>query len=116
MLLCAGVLSFGELLADSSGHGRWNASLYDTGRFMRLDAAAQRALNVLKQRGDANESASLYGLLNRARTAMAKRLLKVAILSRDHSQNLLRSADHASPPLESKHLYCSPRSATHILW
>lgn len=43
---------------------------------MRLDAAAQRALNVLRQRTDANDSFSLYGLLNRGRTAMAKRLLK----------------------------------------
>ena len=43
---------------------------------MRLDAAAQRALNVLRQRTDANDSFSLYGLLNRGRTVMAKRLLK----------------------------------------
>eukprot|EP00884_Botryococcus_braunii_P018503 jgi/Botrbrau1/5336/Bobra.0346s0010.1 len=44
---------------------------------MRLDSAAQRALNVMKQRTDANDSFSLYGIMNRGRTAMAKRLLKV---------------------------------------
>ena len=73
----AAVLAFGEALADGASHGKWALALYDTGRYMRLDAAAQRALNVLRQRTDANDSFSLYGLLNRGRTAMAKRLLKV---------------------------------------
>jgi hypothetical protein len=46
-------------------------------RFMRLDAAAQRALHVFPARGDANGTFSLYGLMCRARTAMGKRRLKV---------------------------------------
>lgn len=66
-------------MALDSGHRKWSLSLYDTGRYMRLDAAAQRALNVLKQRTDANDSFSLYGLMNRGRTSMAKRLLKVLL-------------------------------------
>ena len=44
---------------------------------MRLDSAAQKALNVMKQRTDANDNFSLYGLMSRGRTAMARRLLKV---------------------------------------
>ena len=32
----AAVLSFTETLADSAGHGKWNLSLYDAQRFMRL--------------------------------------------------------------------------------
>lgn len=32
----AGLLSFCETLADSSSHNRWDLSLYDTKRYMRL--------------------------------------------------------------------------------
>ena len=77
-LHCAGVMAFSEVMADLSALGRFSLELYDSGRCMRLDAAAQRALNVMRQRTDANDAFSLYGLMNRARTAMAKRLLKVA--------------------------------------
>lgn len=64
----AAVIAFAEILADSLSHHRFGLSLYDPGRYMRLDAAAQRALNVLPARLDANNSFSLYGLLNRSRT------------------------------------------------
>ena len=74
------MIAFSELMAIDSGHHKWNLSLYDTGRYMRLDAAAQRALNVMKQRTDANDTFSLYGLMNKGRTPMAKRLLKVRSL------------------------------------
>ena len=43
---------------------------------MRLDSAAQKALNVLKSKTDANDSFSLYGLMDRCATPMGKRLLK----------------------------------------
>jgi hypothetical protein len=43
---------------------------------MRLDSAAQRALNVLRNKTDSSDTFSLYGLLNRAKTPMGKRLLK----------------------------------------
>ena len=75
-LLSAAVLAFTEVMADRDMHGKYSLELYDMGRYMRLDAAAQRALNVLKSKTDANDNFSLYGLLNRARTAMGKRLLK----------------------------------------
>lgn len=74
------MLAFTEVLSDKEMHGKYALALYDTGRYMRLDAAAQRALNVLKSRTDANDNFSLYGLLNRARTAMGKRLLKVSAI------------------------------------
>lgn len=69
-------------MSDSDSFGKFQLSLYDTGRYMRLDSAAQRALNVLKQRTDANDNFSLYGLMNKGRTVMARRLLKVRQLSR----------------------------------
>ena len=75
----AAVLAFSDVTADSSNFGKFQLALYDTGRYMRLDSAAQRALNVMKQRTDANDNFSLYGLMNRGRTAMARRLLKVQL-------------------------------------
>jgi hypothetical protein len=66
-------------MADASSLGKFSLALYDTGRYMRLDSAAQRALNVMKSKLDANDSFSLYGLMNRARTAMGKRLLKARV-------------------------------------
>ena len=71
------MIAFSDAMAQDAGHRRWALALYDSGRYMRLDAAAQRALNVLRQRTDANDSFSVYGLMNRGRTAMSKRLLKV---------------------------------------
>ena len=72
----SGVLAFSELLADDSAHEKFALEVYSTGKFMRIDAAAQRALNILRGKGDATDSFSLYGLLNRGKTAMGKRLLK----------------------------------------
>ena len=70
------MIAFSEVMADIGNHGKYGLSLYDMGRFMRLDAAAQRALNVMKTKFDANDNFSLYGLMSRARTSMGKRLLK----------------------------------------
>ena len=80
----AGVISFSEVLADVGNHGKYSLSLYDMGRFMRLDAAAQRALNVMKTKFDANDNFSLYGLMSRARTSMGKRLLKASLTPLSH--------------------------------
>ena len=76
----AAVLGFTEVMADSSNLGHFTLGLHDMGRYMRLDAAAQRALNVMKSRSDANDAFSLYGLMNRCKTVMGKRLLKVQFL------------------------------------
>ncbi|KAG2428869.1 hypothetical protein HYH02_014280 [Chlamydomonas schloesseri] len=90
----AGLLAYTELMAEAAdgggsssggggsggsgggGGGRYSLSLYNAGQYMRLDATAQRALNVLPSRQDANATFSLYGLLNRCRSAMGKRRLK----------------------------------------
>eukprot|EP00775_Hariotina_reticulata_P005551 gene5551-5787_t len=72
----AGLIAYASLTSDSSGLGKHTLSLYDPGRYMRLDAAASRALNVLPQRLDGSANFSLYGMMARAKTAMGKRLLK----------------------------------------
>lgn len=73
------IITFADLLADESNHGRVSLEVYSTGRYMKLDAAALQALNILRGRGESNDSFSLYGLLNRGKTAMGKRLLKAWI-------------------------------------
>lgn len=72
----AAVLEVSELLSNDSEHGKWSLELYSTGKFARIDASAQKAMNVFASRADAADTFSLYGLLNRCRTAMGKRLLR----------------------------------------
>lgn len=72
----AALLSHTELLADDSNYGKFVVEPYSLDTFMRLDAAALRALNVLESKADANKNFSLFGLMNRTCTAgMGKRLL-----------------------------------------
>lgn len=72
----SGVIHFVDVLSDVSSHSRYTLEYYNMGKYMRLDSAAQKALHVLKSKMDANDSFSLYGLMNKCRTAMGKRLLK----------------------------------------
>ncbi|KAG1666042.1 hypothetical protein FOA52_006916 [Chlamydomonas sp. UWO 241] len=74
----AAAIAFSELLSDPGSHRKFDLALYDQGRYMRLDSAAQRALNVHPSRGDGQRTTfSLLGLLSRCRTPMGKRKLKV---------------------------------------
>ena len=70
----AAAIAYAEVLADAAGHGRFTIHSIELGACMRLDAAALRALNVLKQPGDGNAPNSLEALMNRARTPMGRRL------------------------------------------
>lgn len=72
----AGLLSYMELLADAEQFQKWTVSLYDSNQYMRLDAAAMKALNVLRTKSDINDTFSIAGLLCRGRTHMGKRLVK----------------------------------------
>ncbi|XP_068308562.1 DNA mismatch repair protein MSH2-like [Pyrus communis] len=70
------LLSYAELLADKSNYGNYSIPRYNLDSYMRLDSAANRALNVLESKTDANKNFSLFGLMNRTCTVgMGKRLL-----------------------------------------
>eukprot|EP00897_Mesotaenium_endlicherianum_P002845 jgi/Mesen1/2589/ME000164S01718 len=72
----AALLGYTELLADDSNHSKYSLQAYSLDSYMRLDAAALKALNVLESKRDASKSFSLFGLMNRTLTAgMGKRLL-----------------------------------------
>ena len=77
--VCAAILPFSEITADSLTSGKFNVALYDSDKYMRLDGAAQKVLNVMNQRTDANDNFSPFDLMSRGRTAMARHLLEVLL-------------------------------------
>eukprot|EP00741_Cyanophora_paradoxa_P007886 tig00001224_g7630.t1 len=64
-----------ELMADDSSHGHFRMTSLRLEKFMRLDSAAVRALNLLPAPGDANKNMCLYGILNKCKTPMGSRML-----------------------------------------
>ncbi|KAI8922577.1 muts domain V-domain-containing protein [Powellomyces hirtus] len=64
------------LLSLETNFHQYTLQLYDLSQYMRLDAAAVRALNLMPGPQDgSNKSMSLYGLLNKCKTAQGSRLL-----------------------------------------
>ncbi|KAG1815227.1 DNA mismatch repair protein [Suillus subaureus] len=72
------LISYLSLLSDPSNHGAYKLRTHDLARYMRLDASALRALNLIDAPGSAgsiNKHATLLGLLNKCKTAQGTRLL-----------------------------------------
>ncbi|KAF6994292.1 hypothetical protein CFC21_011029 [Triticum aestivum] len=70
------LVSYAELLADDTNYGNYTIEKFNLDRYMRLDSAAVRALNIVEGKTDVNKNFSLFGLMNRTCTAgMGKRLL-----------------------------------------
>ena len=70
------LLSYVDILGDDRNYGNYTIHKYNLDKYMRLDSAAMKALNVFESKTDANKNFSLFGLMNRTCTAgMGKRLL-----------------------------------------
>ncbi|RKP10741.1 muts-like protein 2-like protein [Thamnocephalis sphaerospora] len=70
------VIKYLDLLSDESNFGHYVLRRHELSQFMRLDTAAVRALNLMPTAQDGNNTAlSVFGLLNRCRTAQGSRLL-----------------------------------------
>ncbi|KAJ1994198.1 MSH2 protein [Dimargaris cristalligena] len=73
----AGLIKYLSLLADDSNFGHYTLRKHDLAQYMRLDASAVRALNLMpsSQLGG-NKSMSLFGLLDKCKTTQGSRLLR----------------------------------------
>lgn len=63
------------LLHDPSNFGQFRLYQHDLTQFMKLDAAALRALNLMPGPRDGSKTMSIFGLLNNCKTPMGSRLL-----------------------------------------
>ena len=71
----AALIKYLSILTDPSNFGQYRLYQHDLGDFMKLDAAALRALNLMPGPRDGAKSMSLFGLLNHCKTPIGGRLL-----------------------------------------
>jgi DNA mismatch repair protein MSH2 len=71
------LLVYLNLLNDNVNFGAFTLRTHDLSQFLRLDRSALRALSVFPEPGQSgvNKNASLFGLLNKCKTAQGQRLL-----------------------------------------
>ncbi|KFH66052.1 DNA mismatch repair protein MSH2 [Podila verticillata NRRL 6337] len=76
MAASACVMRYLALLTDESNFGQYVLRNHDLSQYMKLDASAVRALNLMPGPQDgSNKSMSLYGLLNKCKTSQGGRML-----------------------------------------
>ncbi|KAL8915478.1 MAG: hypothetical protein Q9171_000042 [Xanthocarpia ochracea] len=63
------------VLSDPSNFGQYQLYQHDLSQFMKLDASALKALNLMPGPRDGSKNMSLYGLLNHCKTPVGSRLL-----------------------------------------
>lgn len=63
------------LLHDPSNFGQFQLYQHDLSQYMKLDAAALRALNLMPGPRDGSRTMSIFGLLNNCKTPIGSRLL-----------------------------------------
>jgi len=71
----AALINYLGVLQDPSNFGQYQLYQHDLSQFMRLDAAALKALNLMPGARDGSKTMSLYGLLNHCKTPVGSRLL-----------------------------------------
>ena len=71
----ASLIRYLGLLSDPSNFGQYQLYQHDLSQYMKLDAAALRALNLMPGPRDGAKSMSLFGLLNHCKTPVGGRLL-----------------------------------------
>lgn len=71
----ASLIKYLGVMSDSSNFGQYQLYQHDLSQYMKLDAAALRALNLMPGPRDGAKNTSLYGLLNHCKTPVGSRLL-----------------------------------------
>ncbi|KAM0326938.1 hypothetical protein ACHAQA_006058 [Verticillium albo-atrum] len=83
----AALIKYLGVLHDPSNFGQYQLYQHDLAQFMKLDAAALKALNLMPGPRDGAKSMSVYGLLNHCKTPIGSRLLsqwlKQPLMSRE---------------------------------
>lgn len=71
----AALIKYLGVMSDPSNFGQYQLYQHDLAQYMKLDAAALRALNLMPGPRDGSKNMSLYGLLNHCKTPVGSRLL-----------------------------------------
>ncbi|KAG9237861.1 DNA mismatch repair protein msh-2 [Amylocarpus encephaloides] len=71
----AALIKYLGVLHDSSNFGQYQLYQHDLSQFMKLDASALKALNLMPGPRDGSKTMSLYGLLNHCKTPIGSRLM-----------------------------------------
>eukprot|EP00002_Diphylleia_rotans_P003084 TRINITY_DN12067_c0_g1_i1.p1 TRINITY_DN12067_c0_g1~~TRINITY_DN12067_c0_g1_i1.p1 ORF type:complete len:919 (+),score=178.55 TRINITY_DN12067_c0_g1_i1:68-2824(+) len=76
MIATAMIIKYLDLTGDSSSFGKYKVCALETGKYMKLGGAAIKALNFFASKDEGKKkTTSMYGLLNRCKSAMGSRLL-----------------------------------------
>lgn len=75
MSSAAALIKYLKVMSDQSNFGQYQLYQHDLSQYMKLDAAALRALNLMPGPRDGSKTMSLYGLLNQCKTPVGSRLL-----------------------------------------
>ncbi|KAF2101994.1 DNA mismatch repair protein MSH2 [Rhizodiscina lignyota] len=71
----AALIKYLGVLSDATNHGQFQLYQHDLSQYMKLDASALKALNLMPGPRDGAKTMSLYGLLNHCKTPVGSRLL-----------------------------------------
>ena len=71
----ASLIKYLAVLQDASNFGQYQLYQHDLAQFMKLDAAALKALNLMPGPRDGSKTMSIYGVLNHCKTPIGSRLL-----------------------------------------
>ncbi|KAI9843089.1 MAG: MutS-like protein [Sclerophora amabilis] len=71
----ASLIKYLGVLSDPSNFGNYALYQHDLAQYMKLDASALKALNLMPGPRDGAKNMSLYGLLNHCKTPVGSRLL-----------------------------------------
>ena len=75
MSSAAALIKYLGVLSDPSNFGQYQLYQHDLSQYMKLDAAALKALNLMPGPRDGSKNMSLYGLLNHCKTPVGSRLM-----------------------------------------
>ena len=71
----AALIKYLGVLSDPSNFGQYQLYQHDLSQYMKLDASALKALNLMPGPRDGSKTMSLYGLINHCKTPVGSRLL-----------------------------------------